>query len=894
MENLADVMKRTAFFSDLSREDLARIAGRLEERKVSSGQAIVRQGEAGDALYVVQSGAVEVVLESNGVSAESLAVLGPHECFGEMALFTGEKRSATVRAFVDSVVLKLSKENWEELIAKHPFLSLHFCKVLSRRLAETDRDISQGRGSFNLVMEEFFEAQAPPLQDFLLRTSVLKALELEAIRSVLSIDNPREVLGILSSNYPTFLRADGEGRYEYRDYLRDFLTAKFKQTVGRDERSQLHQRFASYFSGQGRWVPAIEHYVQAEAWREALELIETHGEGLLERESPTKILALLGNVPDQVAHRHGYIPELRAEAYVRLGDLDGAIRSYQKFLGQRPLSTKEVVEIGRYYQRLAELHQKKGETGEAMGYLRLTATMLEEGKWNLEAVQAMQSVEALQQRSGLQQGALNWGSKALSVAAKLRPRIGNRFLSENKKWMGPLLALAVGWAVWQMPPAAPLDERGVRFLATLTAAVILWVFEVFDDYIVALMLLPIWFILGIAPADMAFAGFSKSSWFFVLAALGMGAAVTRSGLLYRVALQALRRFPPHYRIYTSILSVSGLFFTPLLPSPRARMAIIAPISLSISDAIGFKPRSNGSAGLVLSAYMGFTQMAFMFLTGANFTLVGWNLLPEDAKSVFGWGTWVLAALPAGIFSLLALFIAIQVLFRPEQENQPKTLSKTLETQLEILGPLTRAEWLSLAVLAFAVAGWITKPMHGIGETWVAVAAFIIFLLSGVLDKKGLKNNIDWGLLLLVGVLLTLAVLVPALKLDRWLIMTLSPVLSLFSFHPLPFLFLVALVIYVLCFFLRRTAVVILVMLTLMPWARDIGIHPGVFLLSVAMSVDSWFLPYQSDSYQIAYYGTDEKAFSHAQARKLMVVKFFASLIAIAISIPYWKVLGFID
>jgi hypothetical protein len=122
---------------------------------------------------------------------------------------------------------------------------------------------------------------------------------------------------------------------------------------------------------------------------------------------------------------------------------------------------------------------------------------------------------------------------------------------------------------------------------------------------------------------------------------------------------------------------------------------------------------------------------------------------------------------------------------------------------------------------------------------------------------------------------------------------LGPILSAVSANPLSFLALVALMVYALSFFLRRQAAVMVVMLSLGQWAHNLGIHPGVFLVAVCMAVDSWFLPYQSDAYQITYYSTEEKAFSHAQARKLMIVKFFASFLAIAISIPCWRVLGFL-
>ena len=59
---------------------------------------------------------------------------------------------------------------------------------------------------------------------------------------------------------------------------------------------------------------------------------------------------------------------------------------------------------------------------------------------------------------------------------------------------------------------------------------------------------------------------SKSSWFFVFGVLGMGAAVTKTGLLYRIALEMLRWIPPRYRIYSLMLSAAGVITTPLLPT----------------------------------------------------------------------------------------------------------------------------------------------------------------------------------------------------------------------------------------------------------------------------------------------------------------------------------------
>ena len=467
----------------------------------------------------------------------------------------------------------------------------------------------------------------------------------------------------------------------------------------------------------------------------------------------------------------------------------------------------------------------------------------------------------------------------------------SQFFPQHKKILEVAVSLVVGWTLWHIP--SPLAEDGTHFLATLAAAVTLWLFEVFDEYITALLLLLSWLVFEIIPTETALAGFSKSSWVFVLGALGIGAGVNKSGLLHRLAVRILRCCPKSYKIYTLILAASGPVLTPLLPEIKGRTVILSPLTQAISEKIGFKPRSNGSAGLALSAYVGSSQSTFLFLTGASTCLVGWSLLPDSAKAEFGWATWAVAALPAGAFMILSLYWAIQFLF-PLSEQEKQELRDTADLQTEKLGPISLDEWISLAVIAFAVMGWIGKPFHGIDEAWIALGALIGFLIAGVVDKKALKDKIDWGFLLFFGVIYSVGDICVSLKIDRWLLSMVAPVLSSFSFHPIAFLSVVLLLVYFIRIFLAKTPAVIVLSLILMPWGQKLGIHPGVILLTVLMGVETWFLPYQTPSYQIAYCSTDKKAFSHGQGRKLMVAKFVASLLAVIISVPYWTWMGFIE
>ncbi len=76
-------------------------------------------------------------------------------------------------------------------------------------------------------------------------------------------------------------------------------------------------------------------------------------------------------------------------------------------------------------------------------------------------------------------------------------------LPVSKETLIILLALIIGSTVWSIPPPALLNAKAMHFLATMIVAVTLWVLEVFDDYVVGLMLILSWVIFGIVPSEVA-------------------------------------------------------------------------------------------------------------------------------------------------------------------------------------------------------------------------------------------------------------------------------------------------------------------------------------------------------------------------------------------------------
>jgi len=111
------------------------------------GEVIIRQGEMGDCMYVVQSGRVEV-LQAGEFGEQHLAFLKAGDFFGEMAVFEQERRSATVRSAGESRVLKVDKRTLLRRIGEDPMLAMNLLQTMSHRIRDLNAAIAHHRESF--------------------------------------------------------------------------------------------------------------------------------------------------------------------------------------------------------------------------------------------------------------------------------------------------------------------------------------------------------------------------------------------------------------------------------------------------------------------------------------------------------------------------------------------------------------------------------------------------------------------------------------------------------------------------------------------------------------------------------------------------------------------------
>lgn len=137
--NLTDkivLLRGMEIFKGLKVNELAAIASLCEEQDFEPGQAIIKEGEVGDNMFLVVKGKVTVSKKADDGCSVDLADMGQGEYFGEMALFDDSPRSATVTSKEPTHCLVLHKREFSEAVREYPQVALQMCTELSRRLRE--------------------------------------------------------------------------------------------------------------------------------------------------------------------------------------------------------------------------------------------------------------------------------------------------------------------------------------------------------------------------------------------------------------------------------------------------------------------------------------------------------------------------------------------------------------------------------------------------------------------------------------------------------------------------------------------------------------------------------------------------------------------------------------
>lgn len=138
----AERLARFDLFKPLTPEQLASLAENARVALYAPGEAIIRQGDPGTELFAVERGRVEVVISLENRQPLRVALLEPGAVVGELALLTGERRTATVQALAETEVIVISRNSFKPVVDANPELVERLTQRLAQRMDQLNQAVS--------------------------------------------------------------------------------------------------------------------------------------------------------------------------------------------------------------------------------------------------------------------------------------------------------------------------------------------------------------------------------------------------------------------------------------------------------------------------------------------------------------------------------------------------------------------------------------------------------------------------------------------------------------------------------------------------------------------------------------------------------------------------------
>ena len=445
-------------------------------------------------------------------------------------------------------------------------------------------------------------------------------------------------------------------------------------------------------------------------------------------------------------------------------------------------------------------------------------------------------------------------------------------------------------------PIPGLSYQATAVLGILIMAIVWWITGVLPEFVTAVVMAVLFVVVAGISVGATFSTFASSTWWLLLSAFTLGVGMKTSGLMKRIALAIVSKFPRTFRCQVAAQLVTGTVLGPLIPSLAVKGAMLAPLAMNIGDELGYERQGKRATGLFAAMLVGIRTVAPTIVSAS---ITGYALmatLPVDVQEQFNMASWFVAALPWLVVVLvLNYFLIMGIYGRGEKAGESSCGGTDEDASQPIpdgLGPLSAVEKRMLGIILVTVVLWATEPFHHVSAMAVGLAALVAMFVLKVIDVPAFKSGVNWTSLLFIGIALGLGSVFAEAGLNDWVMQTCGPAFQALAGNPYLLVLGIGVITVVLRFLIvSEVAYLNLLMAFLVPMAASVGVNPWVLGFSAYALVIAWFAKYQSPIYLAAFYAVDGKMAKHSELAKYCGFYLATCLVGLAVSVPYWQWMG---
>jgi anion transporter len=463
--------------------------------------------------------------------------------------------------------------------------------------------------------------------------------------------------------------------------------------------------------------------------------------------------------------------------------------------------------------------------------------------------------------------------------------------------LGIVLFTGVGLSMGMIKPFAPgLNPAGHAVLMSVFVAVGIWIFGTkWVPLSIGSMVMLLLLTLSGVKNSITFNGYTTRAIWILIPALFFGFALNSTGLGKRLAYWVIGLFKPSYFSLTLSWVIIGLILSTLTPSIMVRIAIVIPIAVASVEICRLQYGSKGAGLILMAAWSMVLIPGSGWLTGSLWgpAAIGFFDAIPGLQGTINFDSWLKALLfPSAVLSFLFILVLYRVMKPAEELSIDRDVFKA---EYKALGPISFQEKVTLSILLMTFLLLVSGRVHGIPDVTVCLGAFVLLAVFGVIKAKDIGTAISWDFVLFVGTIMGMGMLLQETGVAAFLSKSFSPVIkTLAGNHWLLMYFLLFF------FFVWRFVDVAQLYATIpfvVPFlpmlAADFGIHPLAFFFLFIMSGNCFFMSYQQPFVIIGETIAGKAAWTPAQLHQAGIIYLIVCLVALAISILYWKVVGLI-
>ncbi|CAK7003086.1 MAG: hypothetical protein DESF_00104 [Desulfovibrio sp.] len=452
------------------------------------------------------------------------------------------------------------------------------------------------------------------------------------------------------------------------------------------------------------------------------------------------------------------------------------------------------------------------------------------------------------------------------------------------KWAFSLiLPLAVYFV---MPRSEAFTDPMAAFLAVTLWAVIAWAVDSMNEVAVGIVL-PILYILFCGLSQKVVYGpWLSEVPIIVIGGFTLGKIIQETGLGKRIALTCVKLTGGSFAGALAGITLAAAIISPLVPSIMGKAAIICAVSLSLCDALDFKPKSREATAVVLAACLAVGSTKLAYLTGAGDLVMGMGIVDKVMGTQTTWMEYAkFNFVPAMLYTLMSLGLVLLVL-RTSVDKQ--SLCRAVREKHAELGSMSDEQRRALVLLCSTLVLLSTDSLHHLSAGTVLVLVTGIAFLPGVSLMNGKRiSAINFAPLFFIMGCMAIGSAGGFLKVTQWLA---GLVLPLFSETGTTLATVCSYVVGVaMNFLLTPLAATSTLSAPITELGVQMGIDPRLLYFSFQYGLDNLLFPYEYALYLYFY------SSGYIRFRDMLVVMalrmLLTGLFVAAIAMPYWRMVG---